>query len=923
MSSPDGRAAATNAPETMPTPTTTRRRIPTSSRELHAAESADGEFVGVRRSSPTSATRTPTSSSQQQYCGGASPNASSPAAAASSEDWVTSTTHAFEESITRPASEALHSFFYPPARQREFVDDSRSSPENSYRQVPDPQQAARRQTSRARSTVAGAGRRQPPSNNGSSTEQSSSLASGGRTQRRRRQPQSQQRVDSANTSQHSNSGAAQQQQQHHQEFDEHFHHQQQEDKKFVERFWTAYDDIVILSLFTQVGIVARLGVSTWFTVFDGVFSNGSPLFVNLPLNCLSCFLMGCLASGESLMEIIATRFSPPRLQQALHERQLEARRKKGQYEDNGSRHNHNNNGMSEKDQRGVNGVSSALSSDDSDELPIQHMATTTSLEADDEGGSSDDGVHRFPMEGNSPTQPWNPLQARRAMRRRRKRRRRRPKRARAEQPDRFWWEPPVRLNEELRDVQLLALERRIRQSKCLLLFPIKKEDVDVMEHYFDEGYRKDNEENEEDPSVVEEEDGDEEDGTERGVDQAYGDEDDEEETLQRVMRARRSLENDLALEESEDPELARKFHGMASSSPHVSSQTLDSLAGTLPPSNDEGRTRRSNAARRPSNDGTVSVELHGEQPASGTDLNQMVNEVSANVTENITRLRRANLTDGWDVGTDPDAMSDDIMLGLRLGFCGALSSFSSWNSAMLNLIRAGHVGEAVVGYMLGLQLPIVAYRFGQHVAVFSFIWRCRRETKRDERRGYGIRLNMNENSERDGPPVEVDNSREASERETPSIRAVATALFIMALVTQSTSIFFYSDYESQVVAFSLLFSPLGVITRWRLSRYNTWRPTFPIGTFICNIVACALSGELGNLLAGNPDERERLVLVSLINGFGGTLSSVAAFIVEVLAGIDPVLMRADGVTYALISVFSAMAVGFLFTASADWADKTE
>ena len=44
--------------------------------------------------------------------------------------------------------------------------------------------------------------------------------------------------------------------------------------------------------------------------------------------------------------------------------------------------------------------------------------------------------------------------------------------------------------DELREVQLLAWERRIRASVCLLLFPVKKEDVDIVENYFDEGYQK-------------------------------------------------------------------------------------------------------------------------------------------------------------------------------------------------------------------------------------------------------------------------------------------------------------------------------------------------------------------------------------------------------------------------------------------------
>ena len=135
------------------------------------------------------------------------------------------------------------------------------------------------------------------------------------------------------------------------------------------------------------------------------------------------------------------------------------------------------------------------------------------------------------------------------------------------------------------------------------------------------------------------------------------------------------------------------------------------------------------------------------------------------------RMRRVSLAEGWDVGTSAQAMSDDLLLGLRDGFCGALSTFSSWSSSMVNLLRNGQVSDAVVGYVIGIQLPIVSYRFGQHMAVYLFIWRSRRETRKDERRGgYGIRLpqqaddedendNEDENDEHDAtrpiPPLFV------------------------------------------------------------------------------------------------------------------------------------------------------------------------
>jgi fluoride ion exporter CrcB/FEX len=326
-------------------------------------------------------------------------------------------------------------------------------------------------------------------------------------------------------------------------------------------------------------------------------------------------------------------------------------------------------------------------------------------------------------------------------------------------------------------------------------------------------------------------------------------------------------------------------------------------------------------------------------PETAVDENAIA-AFSNNVSEHLARMQRVRLVDGWDVKSTPEEMSDDLMLGLRDGFCGAVSSFSSWNSAMVALMREGQINKGLVGYCIGIQLPIIFYRFGQHVAVFLFMWKCRQETKRDERRGYGIRLNQKDDSEDDDAenhslplPGEISRKaklkspprngrQEARGRETPSVRAIATALFIMSLVTQFTSLSFFTKTEQQLLALSLLFSPLGTLARWRLGRLNSWRRRFPLGTFTCNILACALSGSLGSILAGNPGPRERVFLVSVIAGFGGTLSSVAAFVVEILAGIDPLLLKLDGFYYAVASVFWAAVVGFIFAGSGDWADAS-
>ena len=785
-----------------------------------------------------------------------------------------------------------------------------------------------------------------------------------------------------------------------------FAQQQADDSKFVKHFWQTYDDIIILSLFTQIGIVARLATSVYFTFFDGVFSANSALFVNLPLNSLSCFLMGVLCSGERLMEILTTRFSPPRLQQDIH-RQQEVTEPLffdffGDDQDGEERD------MLVPDDN-VN-----VEDYDEDDDYANSYADATGLEQTPRArrGSSFLRRRRRRRKGqHHPVRRSSSMSSdgqesgglfRRGRRggRYSQKRRRRQKRDRQASQDSYFvsWQPPVHLNEELRDVQLLALERRIRLSRCLVLFPVKKKDVDVMEHYFSGGYKRDEEEEDND------ENGDNRrprGNQYRGQRQIrtlgsrdtfeedyYGDGVDLEDPDRMYRGDNRDLTFDLELQEETEhmtypieekdlpqvpgtPEQNKDVNGH-SDHRQPSASTHDPLMGRPPADHhddhgpltsvdlaeggegnqpDEQRTDNEVPAVDTTEGHSTELEAeavispafsgHSELTLSPTnntveteddqnvDFGQMIQDVQANATENISRLRRVNLAEGWDVGTTADDMSDDLMLGLRDGFCGALSSFSSWNSAMVNLMRNGQVGEAFVGYMLGLQLPIIAYRFGQHVAVYIFIWRCRREAKRDERRGYGIRLSMNETSERDSEhnddsDVGPDGLPKAEEEqgETASVRAVATALFILALVTQITSLSFFRNPDQQQLALSLLFSPLGVLARWRLSKYNSWRPTFPIGTFSANILACALSGGFGSLLAGNPGENERIALVSIISGFGGTMSSLATFIVEILAGIDPVLFRFDGVIYAVISICSAMVVGFVFSASVDWADQT-
>ncbi len=331
---------------------------------------------------------------------------------------------------------------------------------------------------------------------------------------------------------------------------------------------------------------------------------------------------------------------------------------------------------------------------------------------------------------------------------------------------------------------------------------------------------------------------------------------------------------------------------------------------------------------------------------SGNSIEEHVDEMISAINEHVSTFRRVSVWDGWSMGTSPDQMKHIILLGLRVGFCGALSTFSSLNASVIRLLRAGAIGEALVGYALSIQLGIVSYRFGQHLAVYIFIWRCRRETKRDERRGYGLRLSRLDTEEDQQPNSPMPG--QSLRRRYISVRTIATLLFVSLFAFLSLAIHFIPGHQQYLL--SLLFTPFGCLARWKLmSKYNSNLPGFPLGTFACNVGGCALSGSLGSFLAGkssvayslflfmvvlspdcslsmtntgNPGPEESIVLQSLIAGFAGSLSTFAAFIVEILSLVDPLIFKFDGIVYAMITIVWALIIGVVGSQAKNWADET-
>eukprot|EP00900_Chrysochromulina_parva_P019030 jgi/Chrpa1/27128/Chrysochromulina_OHIO_Genome00011946-RA len=60
-----------------------------------------------------------------------------------------------------------------------------------------------------------------------------------------------------------------------------------------------------------------------------------------------------------------------------------------------------------------------------------------------------------------------------------------------------------------------------------------------------------------------------------------------------------------------------------------------------------------------------------------------------------------------------------VLLGLRTGFCGSLTSFSSWNQSLLELlVQEAKVGAALAALVLGILLPLAGLWLGHRLALY-------------------------------------------------------------------------------------------------------------------------------------------------------------------------------------------------------------
>lgn len=217
---------------------------------------------------------------------------------------------------------------------------------------------------------------------------------------------------------------------------------------------------------------------------------------------------------------------------------------------------------------------------------------------------------------------------------------------------------------------------------------------------------------------------------------------------------------------------------------------------------------------------------------------------------------------------------DALYIGLTVGYCGSVTSFSAWilqiyediaNTEEYQRNRGYNVISVITQVMVTLTAAVGGFRLGNHLALF------------------------------------VDSILPRSSA-IPKVYNKAGIIFIIliaigfqagAIITASIR----SDWRG-TVGFAMVFSPIGALSRFHLSRLlNAVRPSFPLGTFTANILGSLLESIFFLLQYRVSSGTSCALLQGLQDGYCGALTTVSTFVVELCT-----LQRRHAYVYALVSI---------------------
>ena len=326
----------------------------------------------------------------------------------------------------------------------------------------------------------------------------------------------------------------------------------------------------------------------------------------------------------------------------------------------------------------------------------------------------------------------------------------------------------------------------------------------------------------------------------------------------------------------------------------------------------------------------------------------------------------------WLHKDHPLQKHEGIHHAIKVGFCGSLTSFSSWNTQMVLMMDGtdtelgSQVVPALFGYMIGMGCATWSFSMGGRVHEWIYDWSNGiKDSGQQSQPGKGLDV---DDDDEEQPPTSWDSddsnikcrhtafssnggsvssaafeaAAEEERREKKAVRkekrmerVTMITILLHKVIPFFIAISFLVAYgvtvdEGNIQFYRELFAcsiltPIGVHLRWKLAALNgrgigssrkfEW---VPWGTFAGNVVAVIFSVVFQALYmkhrgGGKEDYGYILaLLVGMKTGVAGSLSTVSSFAKEVhnLATLHPTHAKAH--LYAGATIIAGMFVGLLF-----------
>jgi fluoride ion exporter CrcB/FEX len=202
------------------------------------------------------------------------------------------------------------------------------------------------------------------------------------------------------------------------------------------------------------------------------------------------------------------------------------------------------------------------------------------------------------------------------------------------------------------------------------------------------------------------------------------------------------------------------------------------------------------------------------------------------------------------------------------------------------------VAPALFGYVIGIACAVSSFSFGRQIA--------------------------------DSRSLDVNGTKYNSHVLVYRIFGVEYGSLFLALGLLLAAV--VGDFLSGIIFYrelwiSILLTPIGALTRWRLSRLNTkgisWRGLewLPLGTFLCNIggsiisvVATAARSNTSGHYSVSGEMWTNPILYGLASGLAGSLSTVSTFVKEIVTIQSPLRAHGYGYSTILISMITGIAI---------------